>query len=296
MTTEAVARRGAVVVTGASSGIGEACALHLDRLGFQVFATVLPGEDSEPLRKASGRLTVVDLDVTDAAIIASAASTIAASVGETGLAGLVNNAGISGGSASGPLEFLPIAALRQQFEVNVVGQIAVTQAFLPLVRLGHGRIVVMGSLASQLICPFTSPYCASKAALASLTAALRVELQPWNIPVSLVVPGTIATPIWGRAVHQLDKIVGVLPQEAQNLYGRAITATREFLEEMSQVGSPPDDVAKVVEHALTVNRPKTRYVVGQDARRNQFFMFIAMHDRLRDRLVAARMRLPRHAP
>ena len=154
MSTGVPAGRG-VVVTGASSGIGAACALYLDKLGWRVFACVLPGEDGGALRReASERLRLVELEVTDPTAIAAAADTVAAAAGAAGLAGLVNNAGIS---VTGPLEFLPIPALRQQLEVNVLGQIAVTQAFLPLLRRGHGRIVMMGSPLDAFPLPLTGP-------------------------------------------------------------------------------------------------------------------------------------------
>ncbi len=150
-------RRGGVVVTGASSGIGLACARRLDRHGFRVFAGVLPGEDDRRLRdEASERLRVVDLDVTDSTSIAKAADAITAEVGEVGLVGLVNNAGIS---VLGPLEFLPVEALREQFEVNVIGQIAVTQAFLPLLRQGRGRVVMIGSADRLATDPPYRPVC-----------------------------------------------------------------------------------------------------------------------------------------
>jgi NAD(P)-dependent dehydrogenase (short-subunit alcohol dehydrogenase family) len=288
---------GAVVITGVTSGIGRACALHLDRLGFRVFGSVLPGEDSAPLRqKASERLTVVELDVTEPTTLAAAAGTIAAAVGTAGLRGLVNNAGIGGGRASGPLEFLPLDALRRQFEVNVIGQIAVTQALLPLLRQGHGRIVMMGSMTSQLICPFTSPYAASKAALQSLTAALRVELRPWDIPVSIVLAGIIATPIWEKTVHELDAAAGRLPREAHDLYGRAIAATRAFVERMSSVASPPEIIVAAVEHALTAKRPKTCYIAGRAARLTHMVMRLALRDEMRDRIVARATGLSEGAP
>src|SRR5258708_33287478 len=181
-----------VVATGASTGIGEACALRLDRRGFHVFAGVRREVDGGALKqKASGRLTPILLDVTDASSIKSAAAAVAASLDEEGLSGLVNNAGIA---IAGPLEFLPIDELRRQFEVNVIGQIAVTQAFLPLLRKGHGRIVNMGSISGRLAFPLLGPYAASKFALRALTTALRMELRPWGIPVSIIEPSGIATP------------------------------------------------------------------------------------------------------
>ncbi len=173
--------QGGIVITGASSGIGEACALYLDGLGCRVFAGVRNPVDGESLKaKASARLMPVLLDVTDVASIDRAVETVKAAVG---MAGLVNTAGIGGG---GPLEVVPPAELRKVLEVNVVGPVAVTQAFLPLLRLGRGRIVNMGSIAGLAATPFIGPYSASKFALEALTDAMRLELRPWGIHVSIV--------------------------------------------------------------------------------------------------------------
>jgi NAD(P)-dependent dehydrogenase (short-subunit alcohol dehydrogenase family) len=291
MTDERVSSPGAVVVTGASSGIGQACALHLDRMGFRVFASVRSERAGEMLRqRASDRLSVVQLDITDAATIAAAADQIAAAVGAAGLAGLVNNAGIS---VDGPLEFLPLAGLRKQFEVNVIGQIAVTQAFLPLLRRGHGRVVLMGSIAGNMIYPFIGPYSASKAALQALAAALRVELSPWSLPVSIVIAGTIATPHWEKSAHELEGIAGTLPREAQDLYGRAIAATRAYREKTGKAGSPPEVVAAAVAHALGARRPRTRYVVGRYATLMRFVG--CLPEWMLDGFMVRAMRLPQRA-
>jgi NAD(P)-dependent dehydrogenase (short-subunit alcohol dehydrogenase family) len=183
-----------VVITGASTGIGAACALALDKLGYRVFAGVRHPADGERLQQQAGpRLMPIRLDVTDAASISAASHTVAAMVGERGLAGLVNNAGIG---VAGPIELLPLADWRRQFEVNVFGLIAVTQTFLPLIRTGRGRIINMGSIAGRASMPFMAPYAASKHALEAITDALRLELQPWGIRVALIAPGAIATPIW----------------------------------------------------------------------------------------------------
>ena len=178
-----------VVITGASTGIGAACALHLDQWGWRVFAGVRKQGDAEALRaQGSARLTPVSLDVTDTVSISTAASAVAGAVGAAGLAGLVNNAGIV---VPGPIELLPLSDLRRQLEINVVGQVAVTQAFLPLIRAGRGRIVNMGSIAGRMATPFTGAYGASKFALEALTDALRLELQPWGISVSIIEPGAV---------------------------------------------------------------------------------------------------------
>jgi NAD(P)-dependent dehydrogenase (short-subunit alcohol dehydrogenase family) len=259
-----------VIITGASTGIGAACALYLNRLGWQVFAGVRKQADGEALQQAAGEthlqdashlsLTPLLLDVTDAASIAAAAEIVAAAAGPAGLAGLVNNAGIA---LTGPLEFLPIADLRQQLEVNVIGQVAVTQAFLPLLRQGQGRIVNMGSISGRIAMPFLGPYAASKFALEALTDSLRVELRPWNLHVAIVEPGPIATPIWAKSLAVADDFIRHLPPHGRGLYGPALAAARERGIHSNRAGIPPEAVARVVAHALTAQRPRTRYLVGR---------------------------------
>ena len=257
-------RQRAVVVTGASSGIGEACALRLDGLGFRVFAGVRRQQDSDALRrKASERLAPVMLDVTDPLSVQSASDSVAAATGGVGLAGLVNNAGTA---VAAPLEFLPLGELRRQLEVNVVGQIAVTQAFLPLLRQGSGRIVNIGSVSGRIASPLLGAYTASKFAMEGLTDTLRRELSPWGVAVSIVEPGRIATPIWEKSLKVADELLAALPRRALELYGPAIEEVRRGALEAARWGAPPEKVARAVEHALTAKRPRTRYPVGPDAR------------------------------
>lgn len=186
----------AVVITGAGSGIGAACALSLDRLGWRVFAGVHHSEEGDALTQhASDRLTPLVLDVTDATSMTTAVQAVTTALGEGRLAGLINSAGVV---MVGPLECLPPDKLHTQFAVNVVGLITVTQAFLPLLRRSQGRIVLMGSLAGKLALPFMGPYAASKFAVQALADAWRAELLPWQIHVSLIEPDAIATPIWTK--------------------------------------------------------------------------------------------------
>lgn len=282
-----------VVVTGASSGIGEACARRLDRIGFRVFAGVRSPEVAARICDgASERMTPLMLDVTDGGSIATAARTVAEQVGEGGLRGLVNNAGIA---MPGPLEYLPIDDLRQQLEVNVIGPVAVTQAFLPLLRRGGGRIVNMGSISGILAAPFLGPYAASKFALEAITDALRQELRPWGIHVVLVEPGAVATPIWEKGQARADDLEQRLPPEAMHRYGEAIAAVRAFARAADARGLPPEAVAKVVVRALRARRPKTRYLVGTDARLQKAAARL-VPDRLRDRALATYLKLPRRAP
>lgn len=237
-------------------------------------------------RKASERLIPILIDVTDAASIASAASTLSSIVGEAGLTGLVNNAGIV---VAGPLEFLPIDALQKQLNVNVIGQIAVTQAFLPLLRKGRGRIINIGSISGQIALPFLGPYAASKFALEALTDSLRVELRPWNIPVSIIEPGNVITPIWQKSRATVDEIIKDFPQEAYEQYSTMIDALKKATVRIGEAGIPADVVAKVVWQALTTKKPKTRYIVGRRKAKFRAILFRFLPDRLRDWLIAQRM-------
>lgn len=255
-----------VLVTGASTGIGEACALHLDRLGWRVFAGVRKQTDGERLQEKAqpgGRLTPVSLDVTDEEQVGQALATIAEAVGDDGLAGLVNNAGVARG---GPIEFLPMSEWRDQFEVNVFGQIAVTKASIPLLRQAKGRVVFIGSIAGRVAAPMIGPYAASKHAIEAIGASLREELLPWDIRVAVVEPGVIATPIWAKGRSTADELDASLGQEADRLYRTQLDATRASIERNDEKGIAPSKVAEAVADALTSSRPKLRYLVGPDAK------------------------------
>jgi NAD(P)-dependent dehydrogenase (short-subunit alcohol dehydrogenase family) len=276
------------VVTGASTGIGLASALRLDKDGWRVYAGVRKDADADRLKQeASDRLTPVKLDVTDQSQIDAVAQQVASDAGEAGLQGLVSNAGIS---INGPLEFLTPDDVRRQLEVNVVGQVAMIQAFMPLIRKGHGRIVNIGSIGGKMASPFLGPYTASKHAMEAISDSLRQELRPWGIHVSLVEPGSIATEIWEKGQSDADDYEKNAPEEALQLYGRQFAALREAARKFGDAGIPPDRVARVVEHALTASRPRTRYVVGFDASVQSFVR--RLPDRLRDRLVAQQLKLP----
>jgi len=271
----------AILITGASTGIGQACALRLDRMGFHVFAGVRSAAAAEALsRKASLRLVPIQLDITDQPSIDAACYTIASVVRETGLAGLVNNAGIAVG---GPLEVLPISDLRRQLEVNVSGQIAVTQAFLPLIRQDKGRIVMIGSISGRLALPLLGPYSASKFALEALTSALRMELHPWGIHVAMIEPAGIATPIWRKSLAAAERTMESLPQSAFDLYGPLISTQRQRVEQSDRNSIPTKYVVWAVVHALTSPRPKTRYLIGRRAKLGELLRLFP--DGLRERLI-----------
>lgn len=273
------ARDKAVVITGASTGIGRACALHLARLGLRVFGGVRKEADAKALQNAaSERLLPIFVDVTDSDSVAAAVTQVSESLGRAELIGLVNNAGIALG---GPLEFLPIARIRTQLEVNILGQISVTQAFLPLLRKARGRVINMSSISGRVASPLLGPYAASKFALEALSDSLRVELQPWGIEVVCIEPGAIKTPIWEKSLTAADDIIRELPEQAKVLYGREMANLRESTLQTGQQGTPPEAVARAVEHALLSKRPKTRYLVGRDAKIGAFLTQI-LPDRWRD--------------
>jgi NAD(P)-dependent dehydrogenase (short-subunit alcohol dehydrogenase family) len=250
-----------VLITGASSGIGEASALRLAHAGWRVFAGVRADADGDRLRAAAGeRLEPLTIDVTEPATIEAAA----AALGDAPLDGLVNNAGTA---LAMPLEFLPLDQLRRQLEVNLVGHVAVTQALLPNLRSARGRIVNVGSIAGRSALPFLGAYAASKHALEAVTDVLRVELRPFGIAVTVIEPGTIATPIWRKGGERFQELAAQLPEELGALYGERMAAFREAAAAAGRRAEPADEVASVVERALTTERPKARYVVGRDARR-----------------------------
>jgi NAD(P)-dependent dehydrogenase (short-subunit alcohol dehydrogenase family) len=253
-----------VLVTGASTGIGEACARRFAERGARVLAGVRKPGDAP-----SGTEEVL-LDVTDAGAIASAAELVER------LDGLVDNAGIA---VASPLEHLPLVELRRQLEVNVVGQLAVTQAFLPALRAARGRIVIVGSIAGKSALPFLGAYAMSKHALEAMADSLRVELAPDGIHVSLVEPGTIATPIWTKPQPIADE----LSTEGTERYGARIEAFRAVAAKRSGKAAPPELVIRAIEHALTSDRPKTRYLVGRDAKIRATLE--RLPDRLRDRIL-----------
>lgn len=272
-----------VLITGASTGIGRAGALHLDAAGWRVFAGVRREEDAASLRDAgSERLVPLMLDVTDAGQIAAAAERIGTEMGEAGLDGLVNNAGIA---VPGPLETLPIDDFKRQIEVNLNAQVAVTQALLPAIRAARGRIVFITSIGGLMAFPMFGAYHAAKFGLEAVGDVFRQELRPWGIKVAVIEPGSIATPIWERGEAEVDVIAARARDGHTDLYGEAIAAYREVARKTGARGIPPERVAKRIEHALSARRPRTRYLVGADAR-GQALAKGLLPDRLVDWLVA----------
>ena len=278
----------AFVVTGTSSGIGQACAMALDAQGGRVFAGVRREADAERLRsQASERLTPLLLDVTDPEAIAAAARHVAEAVGEAGIAGLVNNAGIA---VAGPLEIVPLAELRKQLEVNVIGPIAVTQAFLPLLRKAR-RIVNMSSVSGRFVVPYLGPYAASKFALEALSDSLRIELRTWGIHVALVEPASIATPIWEKSFAAGEELEAAAARSRRRCIAQDLDALRMAIQRAADTAMPVERVVRAVLHALTARRPKTRYPVGLQTQ-IAIRIFSWLPDRLRDWSMRRRIGLP----
>ena len=274
-----------ILITGAAKGIGRATALHLDKLGFTVIAGVRSTADADTLRQAaSSNFHTLQLDITNDEHIAALHDSVAAIVGNGGLDGLVNNAGVA---VAAPLEFVPISEFRRQIEVNLTAQLAVTQAVLPLLRQAKGRIINVSSIGGRIAGPMLGAYHASKFALEGLTDSLRQELKPWGLQVVSIEPGAIATPIWDSGTQTADRLQAQMSAQAQTYYAAAFEWARSFAKNSTAKGLPPERVAKVIATALTVPQPRTRYPVGRDA---QFGTHIIarLPDRLRDRLMAAR--------
>jgi len=262
-----------VVVTGASGGIGLATSRLLVERGFRVFGTLLEHEDSAPLEALE--VTPVRLDLAQPASLRDATERIRALLDDKPLAGLINNAGIADG---GPIELLDIDVLRHVFEVNVVGLVAVTQAFLPRLRQSRGRIINISSVSGRLATPFLAPYCGSKFAVEAISDCLRRELYPFGVEVVIIEPAIVRTPIWDKALqHDFDRYRG---SPYESVIGKALRRLRKGRER----GLDPSEVARVIVDALTVARPPIRIPVLRN--RRGFLLALWMSDRFLDRRIA----------
>ncbi|MGW1075607.1 SDR family NAD(P)-dependent oxidoreductase [Streptomyces sp. NPDC002537] len=256
----------AVLVTGASTGLGRAAALHLAETGFRVFAGVRGAADGDGLTAAAyGGLTPVLLDVTDDGSIAAAAEEIAGATGDDGLWAVVNNAGVC---VSAPLECVTTDELRRQLDTNVVGQLAVTRAFLPALRRSRGRVVNVTSGLGSVAIPYMGAYSAAQFAKEALTDVLRRELRAFGVDVSVVQPGAILTPIWGKVSDTARAALEAVPEPVAELYRIPFNRFLHQNERGARTSSTtPSHFARAVTRALTDASPRTRYSVGTDARR-----------------------------
>jgi NAD(P)-dependent dehydrogenase (short-subunit alcohol dehydrogenase family) len=265
-------------VTGASTGIGNATALRLAKTS-RVFAGVRSEADYRALGASGPNVVPVYLDVTDPSSIARAKADVAASTGGL-LDGVVNNAGIV---VAAPLEIIEPAEFRKQLDVNVVGPLLVTQAFLPLIRASKGRIVTIGSISGKFATPFTGAYSISKFAVEAMSDALRVELAPFGIRVILIEPGPVKTPIWQRTQTAATASMQRSAPETLALYADSIAKMQRLASKLESDGDDPDAVAAVVERALTAAYPRARYLVGTSARVQ--LLIARLPEFIRDRLI-----------
>jgi NAD(P)-dependent dehydrogenase (short-subunit alcohol dehydrogenase family) len=269
-------QRGAVLVTGATGGIGAATIRALTSRGYEVYAGVRG--DAAALDGAAG-VRVVKLDVTDPGSVAAAAKQISQEVGSRGLRAVVNNAGVI---VQGPLELVPADELRRQFDVNTLGPVFVVQEFLPLVRAGAGRIVNVSAPTGRIAVPFLAPLSGSKAALEFLSSALRLELAAWKIPVVVVEPGSTSTSIFAKAGQAEKEAQSRVDQDRLALYRAHLAGVAKASDRVSP--GPVDKVAEAIVKAVETRRPKRRYVVG-DAR--LFSVLLRLPVRLRESVVVA---------
>jgi NAD(P)-dependent dehydrogenase (short-subunit alcohol dehydrogenase family) len=274
------------LVTGTSTGIGEACVVRLAARGWRVYAAVRKPGDGDRLReRAVGDVRPVRLDVTDREQVADVFAELQDEIARDGLQGLVNNAGVGAG---GPVEYLDDADWRSVFEVNLFGVVAVTSAAMPMLRAGSGRIVHIGSIGGRVASPGLGPYSASKHAIEALAETQRQELRraKTKVRVALVEPGAVATAIWEKADTTVDDIERRLDGEGRERYEWLLDQSRGFIDDSRSRGVPPSKVADAVEHALTARRPRARYLVGPDARLFGHVLPL-VPDRVRDVLVAS---------
>ena len=250
----------AVLITGASRGIGRAAALRMATKGWHVFATVRREQDAAELQAAgpAGKIRTLELDVTDPAGIEQLERDLPIQ-----LDAVVNNAGIV---VPGPLESLGVAELRMQFEVNTIGPVAVTNAVLPKLRESRGRIVLVSSLNGRISMPMIGAYSASKFALEAIADAWRLELRPWGISVSLIEPAMTDTDMWRTAPEQQSSTEETMSADHRELYRKHLDALRRTIPRLQRMAKPADGVAAAIERALTASRPRARYVVGLDAK------------------------------
>jgi NAD(P)-dependent dehydrogenase (short-subunit alcohol dehydrogenase family) len=291
-----------VLITGTSTGIGRACALQLARQGFSVWAGIRNSAEAASIEQAAKETAVqirtIEVDVTDIASIRSAEKSIRSHTGDDGLYALVNNAGIC---IVGPVEFISLEAWRQQLDVNFFGVIAVTQVMLPLLRAGNSkyapcgsRIVNMGSITGEISTPLFGAYSASKFALRAMNDALRLELRPEGIHVSLIVPGTIQSEIWRKEKECVDAIVAGSPAREQ--YGTLIDNVSSYVFSCAEQAIPAQRVADAVQQCLTSAKPRIQYRVGWEAQVGSHAKKFTP-DRLFDFLLARKLGIPRnHGP
>ncbi len=251
----------AVLITGASTGIGLHLAQQIAKEGrFKVFAGVRKAEDEKKIINLKiENLFPILIDVKNQNSISKCAEKLK---GEN-LTALINNAGIA---VACPLEFIPIEEFEDQLDVNVVGLLRVTQACIPLLRETEGRIINIGSISGKVTTPLVGAYAASKHAVEAMSDAFRRELRSSGIHVSLIEPGMVQTPIWDKSKDRAFVLLDKISKHAQDIYRPMVDKLIKNLEVSLKSAAQPEDVYKVVKHALESPNPRSRYLVGRDAK------------------------------
>jgi len=275
------------VVTGASSGIGQATSRALAVRGFHVLAGVRRDRDADQL--AGKGIEPVILDITDAAHIAAIVDRVKSDAAGRPLRALVNNAGIA---VTAPFESIPMHEWRRQFEVNFFGHVAITQALLPALLDVGGRIVNVSSVGGRVVAPTFGPYAASKFALEAMSDALRREVGRLGVYIIVIEPGTIATPIWGKGLATVQALIAGMSEEQEIRYRDIVEAVRNHGATAERDGIDPARVAETIAEAIDAREPRARYAVGRDAKL-MVNMARLLPDRVMDRLIARNLRLSR---
>lgn len=252
-----------VLITGASSGIGQTTAMRLAHEGYLVMAGVRSGQDAKRLEEQGrGSIKSVQLDITRPEDIIAAKDSLKDMLQGHRLSGIVNNAAVGG--SVGPLESVQIEQVRACMEVNVFGHLQMTQAFLPIVREQAGRLIFVGSAAGRVALGFMGPYPVTKFALVALCDCLRRELKATGVPVCLIEPGMVATAILSKAEKELDETVSAMSEKMVTMYGRRMEAVKRMMGRAASRAIPPERVAFIIQKALEDKRPKPRYLVGKE--------------------------------
>jgi NAD(P)-dependent dehydrogenase (short-subunit alcohol dehydrogenase family) len=273
------------VVTGASSGIGHATVRALAARGFHVLAGVRREADADQLSGAC--IDPVILDITDPAHVAAIAERVQEDAGGRLLGALVNNAGIA---VNGPVETIPMQEWRRQFEVNFFGHVAVTQALLPALLAGGGRVVNVSSIGGRVASPTYGAYAASKFALEAVSDALRREVARLGVQVIVIEPGTVATGIWGKGLAAAQDLAAGMSEAQQTRYRDLLAAVSKQAKTLGRSGIDPADTARVIADAIEARKPRARYQVGRDAKLMARIARL-LPDRIVDRLIAKNLRL-----
>jgi NAD(P)-dependent dehydrogenase (short-subunit alcohol dehydrogenase family) len=284
-----------ILVTGTSSGIGRAATFTLAENGYRVLAAVRKPEDVESLlaeagtRQVAGAVEPIILDVTDAGQIAAAVEIVRAKIAAGGrLHAIVNNAG---SQWAGPIETLPLTDWRLQFEVLFFGPIALTQQLLPQLRASRGRVINVTSIGGIMPGPMIAAYQAAKAALEAVTDSMRIEFSPFGVHVSAIAPGSISTPMLKRSSEQLIRIADALPKSLQPFYADALRAFAKTTVTAGRFSTSPEKASLTILRAVTASRPRTRYLIGMDAKLSAFLKH-NLPDRWMDAITFRMMGLP----